>query len=163
MKRVLMAVVLGVCGLTAATVEAQQAVFLVRHAEKADASKDPPLSPAGEARARQLATLLRDAGITAIYVTEYQRNRATAEPLAKALKLELRVMSSKNSAALVERLRTEHARDRVLVVGHTNTLPEILTAFGATEKLTLADPDYDNLFVLVPRKDAPPTVVRLHF
>ena len=48
---------------------AQRAVFLVRHADRLNESEDSPLSKAGEARAQLLASLLKDAGITAIYVT----------------------------------------------------------------------------------------------
>jgi broad specificity phosphatase PhoE len=147
----------------AAPAGAQEALLIVRHAEKADASKDPPLAPAGEARARALAALLRDAKVTAIVTTEFLRTRATAEPLARALKLEPRVQSSKDSAALAARLKKDHAGDRVLVVGHVNTVPELLAAFGATEKVTLGEQDYDNLFVVVPRKDGPPTVLRLRY
>ena len=40
-------------------------VLLVRHAEKADvAGADPPLSPAGEARAQNLIAVAGDAGVS---------------------------------------------------------------------------------------------------
>jgi len=50
---------------------AQRAVFLVRHADRLDQSEDSPLSQAGEERAQRLASLLKDAGITAIYTSQF--------------------------------------------------------------------------------------------
>src|SRR5437879_13236314 len=60
-----------------AVANAQQAVILVRHAELQGAAmaepKYVPLSEAGEARAKRLASILKDAGIGAIYVTDFVR------------------------------------------------------------------------------------------
>src|SRR6266446_2098902 len=67
------------------TATAQSTILIVRHAEKADATKDPDLSEAGRARSEGLAKTLRDANITAIYATEFKRTQQTAAPLAKAL------------------------------------------------------------------------------
>ena len=58
MKRLLLAAALSL--LTAASAMAQT-VYLVRHAEKADASADPVLSEAGQARAAALAAALAEA------------------------------------------------------------------------------------------------------
>jgi broad specificity phosphatase PhoE len=63
------------------TATAQSTIFVVRHAEKADATKDPDLSEAGRARAEALAKALRDAKIAAIYATEFKRTQQTAAPL----------------------------------------------------------------------------------
>src|SRR5262245_18266172 len=65
--------------------DAQQVVFLVRHGEQASgANGDAPLAEAGRRRARELATVLKDAGLTAIYVSDFQRTIQAAEPLAQA-------------------------------------------------------------------------------
>jgi phosphohistidine phosphatase SixA len=140
--------------LFALPVRAQEALFLVRHAEKADDSKDPALSPAGEARAKALAARLRDAGITAVYATEYQRTQKTAQPLADALRLAVRQHPAKDTAGLVALLKGEK---RALVVGHSNTVAEIAAAYGV--KLSIADDEYDALYVVMP---ATHTVIRLH-
>ncbi len=67
-------------------------IFLVRHAERADAGgpgqKDPALSETGKKRAAALVAELRDAGISAIYASEFRRTQETAGPLAKSLGLE---------------------------------------------------------------------------
>ena len=95
---------------------------------------DPALSPRGEARARALAALLRDAGVTAVWATELRRTQLTAQPLAKARQLPVRVHAAGDSAGLVEEIRKQQPRGRVLVVGHSNTLPEIAAALrGARE------------------------------
>jgi phosphohistidine phosphatase SixA len=135
-------------------VRAQEVLFLVRHAEKVDTSKDAALSPAGEARAKALAAKLRDAGITAIYATEYQRTQKTAQPLAGALKLPVTIHPASDTAGLVKLL---HREKRALVVGHGNTVPEIAAAYGA--KLEIADDEYDALYLLVP---ATRTLIHLH-
>ncbi len=137
---------------------AQQLVFVVRHAERADAgvpavqmtaSPDPPLSDVGRARADRLASMLSAAGITAIYTTEFIRTQQTAAPLAAALRVTPATMSSKDTAAMVARVKTEHPRDVVLIVGHSNTVPDLVKAFGGSS-VTVGDSEYDKLFVIVP-------------
>lgn len=141
--------------LAALPARAQEMLLLVRHAEKVDNSKDAALSAAGAARAKALAAKLRDAGVTAIFTTQFQRTQATAQPLAAALKLTPVVHAADDSAGLVALLRKE--RGRALVVGHSNTLPEIAAAYGV--KLSVRDDAYDGLFVLIP---ATKTLLHLH-
>jgi broad specificity phosphatase PhoE len=150
---------------------AQKAVFLVRHAEKADQSSmaksmdpgdDPPLSVAGVARAESLERHLRDAGITAIVTSEYLRTKQTAAPLAKALKLEPAVIPARGGAELLAHLRSLK-NDVVLVVGHSNTVPRLVQALGGAADVTIAETEFDNLFVVVPAREGPATVLRLRY
>ncbi|HJR61652.1 MAG TPA: phosphoglycerate mutase family protein [Vicinamibacterales bacterium] len=146
---------------------AQQAIFVVRHAERADSSTgaapmmatDPDLSEAGRGRAQSLAAALKDARITAIYTTEYKRTRQTAEPLAKALGIEITVVPARDLAGLIEKVKA--STGNVLVVGHSNTVGDVLAKLGAAEPVKLGDNDYDSLFVLT--TGATPSLVRLHF
>jgi broad specificity phosphatase PhoE len=146
---------------------AQQAVILVRHAELQGAAMAEPrhvaLSQAGEARAERLATLLKDAGIGAIYVTDFVRTNKTAEPLARALAKEPIVVLKGDSKELAARLRAEHARQTVLLVGHSDTLPGLLNALGHPADIKIEAQDYGNVFVVVPKGDAPPTFMRLRY
>ncbi len=108
------------------TATAQSTIFIVRHAEKADATKDPDLSEAGRARAEALAKTLRDANITAIYATEFKRTQQTAAPLAKALGLTVTILPAKDNAALMAKLRA--STGNTLVVGHGDTIPDLIKA-----------------------------------
>lgn len=143
-----------------AAAPAQQAVFVVRHAEKISES-DERLTDAGRARAERLASILKDSGVTAIYSTDTERARDTAAPLAAAVGKPVRIYDK--LAPLVERLRKENAKEVVLVVGHSNTVPELLKALGYAETITIASGEYDNLFVVVPKEGAPATVLRLRY
>jgi broad specificity phosphatase PhoE len=146
-----------------AAAHAQQTVIFVRHAERADggansgamagAPADPLLSAAGRARAERLATMLRDAGIKAIYATEFHRTQDTAKPLASTLHLTVQTVAAKDTAVLVATIKKEHARDVVLVVGHSNTLPDAIKALGGPA-VTIADDEYDAIFVLNPASGA---------
>ena len=142
---------------------AQTAVLVVRHAEKVDESEDPLLSAKGKVRAQALARHLKGAGIKAIYVTEYKRTGLTAAPLAAALGLKPIVVPADATATLVERIRKDNLADVVLVVGHSNTLPEILKTLGHPGTVEIAGDEYDNLFVAVPRPGSPPAVLRLKY
>jgi broad specificity phosphatase PhoE len=143
---------------------AQSTVFVVRHAERADAGMpaaagaDPDLSDAGRGRAESLAEMLKDARIAQIFVTEFKRTRQTAAPLAKRLAIEPAVVPSKDSTGLAERVKA--ASGNVLVVGHSNTLPEILKALGV-EGVAIGDSEFDNLFVVT--RGASPSLVRLRY
>jgi broad specificity phosphatase PhoE len=155
----------------AASAAAQRAIILVRHAEKAvDANEaGVPLSEAGHTRAARLARMLAGAGITAIYATETDRARQTAEPLAKALGLAVWTYSPRDAAGklapriLIDRLKKDAAAGVVLVVGHQNTVPDVIGALGYRGKVEIGDGDYDDLFVVVPKTGAAPTVIRLKY
>jgi broad specificity phosphatase PhoE len=158
------------CLALAAPALAQGTVFLVRHAERADQGagmqmqkmmgNDPDLSPAGQSRAESLAAMLKDAGITAIYTTQFKRTQQTAAPLAKALGLEVQAVSAADLKTLAARIAAENGN--VLVVGHSNTVPDTIKALGVAAPVTIGDDEYDNLFI-VSRAGGTPSVVRLRF
>jgi phosphohistidine phosphatase SixA len=146
---------------------AQGTIFLVRHAERADTSPeapatmaaDPSLSDAGRVRAASLAAILKDAGISAIFVTEFKRTQETAAPLAKALGITPTAIASKDAAGLIARLK--QIDGTALVVGHSNTVPDVVKALGVTGPVSIGDADFDNLFILTPQQ--PPRLIRLHY
>ncbi len=141
----------------------QEAIYLVRHAERADTSADSPLSSAGQARAKRLASWLRDAGITKIYTTDLRRTIQTAAPLAAAINLTPTVIAASDTAALVARVHAAGPHDRLLIVGHSNSVPEVLRALGVTPAIAIADTEFDNLFVVIPHGGAPAVMLRLRY
>lgn len=173
MKRVGIGVAaLAVIVCTATTAAAQQVIYIVRHAERADSApaagqamtapaNDPPLSADGHARAARLATMLRSADISQIVSTEYQRTRQTAAPLAKALNLDITTSPSREPDALLLRIR--EAKGNVLVIGHSNTVPELLKRLGVKDPITIAESEYDNLFIVTRPASGEPILARLRF
>lgn len=150
--------------VTAASLaSAQQAVIVVRHAEKADSTPDTPLSAKGRARAKALADLLRDAGVTHIITSEFLRTRQTAAPLAAALGLTLEQVPARDLPALKARLEALDPASIALVVGHSNTIPPMLAALGWPNTLELHEGDFDNVFVLAPHPGQRASMVRLKY
>ena len=142
-------------GETPATVAAQTMVIVVRHAEKAtDDPRDPSLSEVGKARAARLATALAAASVDAVYTTQYRRTRDTAAVTAAAAGVELHVheATAQNTASyaseLLAEIQARPAGDTVLVVGHSNTVPELVETFGGSRVAAIADDQYDRLFVI---------------
>jgi phosphohistidine phosphatase SixA len=154
--------------VSAAAAHAQGTVVLVRHAERADQAPgqaammatDPDLSEAGRARAESLAATLRDAGITAIFTTQFKRTRQTAEPLAKALGLTVQSVDSKDVDGLVAKIKAIDGN--VLVVGHSNSVPNTMKGLGVETDVAIADTEYDNLFILT-RGAGKASMVRLRY
>jgi phosphohistidine phosphatase SixA len=150
--------------LTAPTVAAGQgAVFVVRHTERADQSADSILSAAGIARAERLSVILKGAGITQIYASNTRRALDTASPLAKALQLTPTEVPGTDYDALLSKLRAATRQDRVLIVGHSNTVPEILRRLGVTTPVTIADTEHDNLFIVIPREGSAPLFIPIKY
>jgi len=150
--------------LTAAShAAAQQAVIVVRHAEKADQSPDTALSAKGRARAKALADLLRAAGVTHIITSEFRRSQETAAPLAKALGLTAEQVPARDLPALAARLHALDPASIVVIVGHSNTIPPMLAVLGWPNTLDLHDGDYDDVFVLAPHPGQRASMVRLKY
>lgn len=155
-----------------AAAAADQIIFIVRHAERAAPTgqaaapahgmmgDDPPLSAAGEQRAAKLAAMLAGSGIKQIFTTEFKRTRQTAAPLAQKLKLTPVMAAAKDPAPLVAQLR--RTQGNVLIVGHSNTLPDLIRKLGVTQAVTIGDNDYDDLFIVV-RTAGGATLVRLKY
>ena len=142
-----------VTGASAAQAQSAQetTVLLVRHAEKAATpANDPPLTPAGEARARDLWTAIREAGVSAIVTTQFARTRQTAQPTATALGISPTVIPATGPSHIqdvVAEIR-RHPGTTVLVVEHSNTVPAIVEALGAKRPDSICDSRYDDLFVV---------------
>jgi broad specificity phosphatase PhoE len=128
-------------------------LILVRHAERQPSTSpddDPPLTDEGKARAQRLASLLAKAEIRAVFTTRFRRTQDTAKPLADLLHLTPIVES--DTLPLIAKLRT-HDDETVLVVGHSDTVPQIIKAFGGPT-VTIDDDAFDDLFVLSPATGA---------
>lgn len=128
-------------------------VFLVRHAERADApSDDPPLSDAGQKRALALAEALRGAHVTAIVTSTFLRTQQTAAPLAQELGITVKSIGLARGVnahiADVANAVREHRGGAVLVVGHSNTVPAIIGRLGGPKLKDLCETTYDLLFTL---------------
>src|SRR5262245_7146592 len=141
-------------------------VILVRHAEKAATpAVDPPLTAAGEARARELWDALKDARVGAIITTQLVRTRATAQPTATATGVTPEVVNAggANHPQEVAAVVRKHVGQTVLVVGHSNTVPSIIEALGAKKPPAICDGEYDNLYILTLGADGKAGVVRSKF
>jgi broad specificity phosphatase PhoE len=143
--------------------EAQQVIFLVRHAEQSTDADDPELTEAGKKRAQTLASVLKDVGINVIYTTERKRAIQTAEPSEKLLNIASKRLALRDLDGLVAQLRNHRDHDRILVVSHHLALPRLLKALGHPGEVAIELHEYDNLFVLIPKSEGSPTVLRLRY
>ncbi len=139
-------------------------IILIRHAERNPGmAPDVLLTPAGEERAKQLAAILKDANIHAIYTTEVRRTQQTAEPTAKQYHLQPVVIPAKDIDTLVARLQALPDDDTVLVVGHANTVPLLVERLGGSTVPALTDAEYDRMIIVVTKGKAKPTVLTLRY
>src|SRR5215472_7603236 len=137
----------------------QVTVILVRHAEKGSTPpNDPPLTEAGQRRANLLASMFADSGVDAIYVTGFRRTQQTAAPLAERTHVKPTVLSENSEIIKAIRARQSGV---VLVVGHSNSIPEIIAGLGGP-KITIPDPEYDNLFILTV-EGSKSSLLRMHY
>jgi phosphohistidine phosphatase SixA len=121
--------------------------ILVRHAEVATSGgADPPLSSAGLTRAQELQRVLSGAGVGAIFVSQYRRTRETADSLASALGISPSVVVDADQALTAIRALSPAAI--ALVVGHTNTVPDIVSGLGGPAIAAIDPSEFDNLFML---------------
>jgi broad specificity phosphatase PhoE len=140
---------------------AETVVVLVRHGEKVDESRDADLSAAGRARALALAAMLEDAGIEAVYSTDYVRTRETARPTANRFSKPVEIYDGDGLAAFAEALRARGGR--VLVVGHSDTTPELVQHLGGNPGPPIASDEYDRMYVVTLSADGKASTLRLRF
>jgi broad specificity phosphatase PhoE len=168
---------LGLPGPGALEAQDETVIFLVRHAERADdvpdhpgaagepdtamnprmMAEDPPLSEAGRERASLLATVLRDAGLTHIHSTDYRRTRETAQPSCETTGLELSIYDASDLETFAENLLSIPGTH--LVVGHSNTTPELVRALGGAPGPPIESLEYDRLYMVIVKGSSTRTVL----
>jgi phosphohistidine phosphatase SixA len=146
--------------VSVSTASAQPVVVIVRHAEKAaNGGNDPELSSAGRARADALARILKDSGITAIFTSEFKRTRETAAPTATSIGVTATVVPATDTDALVSKLH--QLNGNALVVGHGDTIPNLIKALGINSPVNIPDADYSELLIVT--LGDKPQLFRLHY
>ena len=135
-------------------------VFLVRHAERAEEPRqDPPLTEKGTARSQDLARLLSSAGIKAIFTSQYARTKLTAEPLAKQLGITATAQTLKLNTSNPRQIAEESTKETVdkimsnaggsvLVVGHSNSIPDVIKMLGGDVTPTIDEKTFNDLFIV---------------
>lgn len=139
-------------GFSAASLAAQAApitVFVVRHAEKGPENPDPSLTPAGQLRATELARVLGDTRITAVYASEFKRTRETVAPLASAAGIGVTVVPAARPDSLVGLIRALAPGSRVVVASHSNLVHVIVERLTGVAVPPLTEADYDRIAVAV--------------
>ncbi len=134
-------------------------VFVMRHAEKRTsnpADPDPALAAAGEARALELAQFFGRApkgqGIDAVVVSEFRRTQDTVRPLANRLGIPVIVVPAEDTRATARRALDENRGGRVLIVGHSDTVPEIVKALSSVDVGPMSEAEYGIVYlVTIPR------------
>jgi broad specificity phosphatase PhoE len=119
--------------------------YVMRHLQKAE-GEDPPLSAEGRTNARRLIGFFAAEPPRVIYVSTTRRARETAAPLAAKLKLRMRRYDPADTNGLIARVLAE--RGPVLIVGHSNTVPEIVARLGGERPAALGDTDYGEVWHL---------------
>lgn len=136
--------------------QATTTIIFVRHAEKQQTpGDDPDLNVAGRRRVAELTRQLVDAdvvaGVDAIYSTPFKRTMQTAEPLAEALDLPIHPYDPdpEDPEAMLDDIVRRHKGKIILIVGHSNTIPELIAELGASKRVPpIADNEYDNLYLI---------------
>lgn len=142
--------------------ENQLVIFLVRHAEKVDNSRDPELSEAGRLRAQDLAETLKSAQIEHVHSTDYIRTRETAKPTSKLIQSNIEIYNPRALQDLVEKLKKPGGRH--LVVGHSNTIPALVELLGGESGTPIVEKnEYDRLYILTIPTDGQVSTVLMRY
>lgn len=143
-------------------------VLIVRHAEKASDADDSPLTEAGMKRAQALVRVAEDAGVSAIYSTQFKRNRDTVQPLSERLKVSVTEMPVNLQSPgdygkrLANDIREKHSGQVVLVVGHANTIASIVE--GLTGRAASFEAvEYQDLFVVTLNPSGAASVIKAQY
>lgn len=138
--------------------------YLIRHAEKDRSdpeNKDPELNQRGLGRAMHWAEIFQDIPLDAIYSTDYARTTMTAAPVA--VKQDITVTYYDPEMLGIETFKAENLGNNVLIVGHSNTTPEMVNRLIGKDRYSgMEDTDNGSLFI-VTVVGAETSVVRLHF
>jgi len=145
---VILAAALAACATTSASVSDEPVYYVMRHLNTPAGERDPDLTEEGRRAAEQLARWFHTDRPAAIYVSDYRRTRQTAAPLAARLGTTPIVYDPGDTPGLVARVRAGPLP--ALIVGHSNTVPEVVAALGGTPPAPLVHEDFGDIWRIGP-------------
>ena len=119
-------------------------IYVMRHLQTPANVSDPDLTGEGRRVALLLVQWFKRARPGVIYVSNTKRAQQTAAPLARKLKIKPTIYNPKNTAALIAAVFAETRT--VLVVGHSNTVPDIIDGFGGHRPEPLVHEDFGDIW-----------------
>jgi len=121
-------------------------IYLVRHAEKQiiTGEKNPELTLCGIKRAEQLAVIFKNIKLANIYSTSYKRTMATAKPTAQQKQLTVKNYNPRELLLFAEQLIGD--RKNALVVGHSNTTPQLTQLLSKQKVKELSELEYQEIY-----------------
>jgi len=123
----------------------QTVIYLIRHAEKEGSGANPNLADAGLQRANNWVVILQDVTFDAFYSTNYNRTLQTIQPTATGNGIEVTLYDPANFS-LVDVI-ADHTGTNVLIVGHSNTIPELINTYlGAEIYPDMTETEFGNLY-----------------
>ena len=124
--------------------------FLIRHAEKVrvySADANPDLNERGYQRAENWKNILQHISFDAIYSTDYTRTLKTVEPIAIMSNLEPILYHPLEVD--YELFQTENKGKNVLIVGHSNSIPQFVNALIKQQKYPeMDDAEFSHLYIV---------------
>ena len=141
-------VIIALASLAAACATPQSApssdIYVVRHLHTPQGERDPDLLPEGQVHAQLLSRWFRIEQPRAIYVSDFRRTRQTAAPLATRLGLTPIVYNPSDTPGLIAQVRAGPLP--ALIVGHSNTVPDIVEQLGGTRPGPLVHEDFGDVW-----------------
>lgn len=138
--------------------------IVLRHAETTGGGTNPNLSTEGLARAEELKRILANVPLAAVFSSNYNRTKQTAQPTADDKSLTVNIYDPLNQSPLVDNWLSTYRGKTVLVLGHSNTAPSLLNLFvGSNQYANLPDSEYDNLFIATVSEKGRATVLHLKY
>jgi broad specificity phosphatase PhoE len=121
-------------------------IYVTRHYDTPAGERDPDLTATGQARAAALAKRFATRKLSAVYVTQYKRTQQTVAPLVARQGLTPVVYGPAPSPDFFAQLKA--AKGDVLVVGHSNTVPDIVAGLGGTRPAPIPHEDFGGLWAV---------------
>jgi 2,3-bisphosphoglycerate-dependent phosphoglycerate mutase len=128
--------------------------FIIRHSEKDTAGgTNADLNAIGRGRAVTFPKIFRKIHLAKIYSTDKPRTKNTARPIANAKKRPVDIYDAKQQKELLEKLVKDHKGDKILLVGHSNTVPQLVNILrGNEDEKEFSESDYSRLYIVTVKK-----------
>lgn len=136
--------------------------YLVRHAEK-EAGKNPGLTEAGVKRAEKLGEMMKEIQLSSIFSTNYKRTIYTVSPTSEVLDKKVEKYDAKKQSAFLKPLLSRKG-ERFLIVGHSNTIPDLLNLFQSKKVYDDIDEKiYDNFYIVLYKSESDCKIIELKY